>query len=319
MPIEQLAGVICAGGICLDILLRPIDQLQWGTSTWAEEFIEELGGNGGNTAFAAALLGTPVRLMGMVGDDPAGERVLARLRGAGVDLSLVECAAAQTTTTICIVNSAGDRFFLKNLGVSKQIFATPIEFTAPVAAGHTHFHLANLFSLPHLSRHGGEILRRAREAGLSTSLDTGWDPENRWLERVGPCLPHTDLLFINQDEARMLTGSTDPQTAARFLREQGVRDVAMKLGAEGCVVVTPETSFHSPGFQVETVDTTGAGDCFAGAFLAALHRGESYERAACFANAVGAMAVRQLGAISGMRPYAETMAWFEQAKRQAAG
>jgi sugar/nucleoside kinase (ribokinase family) len=116
----------------------------------------------------------------------------------------------------------------------------------------------------------------------------------------------------------MLTGSDDPQTAARFLREQGVRDVAMKLGAEGCIVVTPEISFHSPGFQVPTVDTTGAGDCFAGAFLAALFRGESYERAACFANAVGAMAVRQLGAISGIRPYQETMAWFERAKRQAA-
>ena len=74
-----------------------------GTSTWAEEFIEELGGNGGHTAYAAALLGAPARLLGMVGNDAAGERMLARLRGAGVDLSLVERAAAQTTTTIYIV------------------------------------------------------------------------------------------------------------------------------------------------------------------------------------------------------------------------
>jgi sugar/nucleoside kinase (ribokinase family) len=310
MPIQRVRGVLCAGSICFDILMRPVDDLQWGTSTWVDEFVEDLGGNGGNTAYALAKLGTPVRLLSMVGKDSHGDRVLARLGEAGVDLSLVERSEGLTTTTVCIVNSNGNRFFLKRLGVSHDTFAEPIEFTTALVGSHTHFHMANLFSIPNLSKHGAEILRRAREAGLSTSLDTGWDPEKRWIERVGPCLPYTDLLFVNQEEAQMLTGSSEPETVAASLREHGVRDVIMKLGAAGCAVLTHEGSHYVSGVRVGVVDTTGAGDCFAGAFLTALCHGESYVEAARFANAVGAIAVETLGAIAGVRSYEETQLWI---------
>jgi len=312
MPIERVQGVLCAGGICFDMLLWPIDKLQWGTSTWAEEFVEELGGNGGNTAFTLARLGTPVRLLGMVGKDTQGDRAIARLREAGVDLTLLQRIPAPTTVTVCVVNSSGDRLFLKNLGVSKQTFSEPIQFTAELVGEHTHFHMANLFSLPHLSRNGAEILRRAREAGLSTSLDTGWDPEGLWMESIGSCFPYTDLLFVNQDEARMLTGFKEPEPAAQSLQQRGVRDVVVKLGAGGCMVFTPETCWHARGLEARVVDTTGAGDCFAGAFLTALQRGAGYEEAARLANAVGAMAVERLGAVAGVRSYEETMAWIEE-------
>ncbi len=311
MAIDRGRGVLCAGSICFDILMRPVDDLQWGTSTWVDEFIEDLGGNGGNTAYTLAKLGTPVRLLSMVGSDSQGERVTARLREAGVDLSLVERAEGLTTTTVCIVNSDGNRFFLKRLGVSHETFAQPIEFTRSLIGSHTHFHMANLFSLPNLSRHGAKILRQAREAGLSTSLDTGWDPEQRWIERVGPCLQYTDLLFVNQEEAEMLTGSTEPETVALSLRRHGVRDVIMKLGAGGCAVLTHEGSHYVPGVSVDVVDTTGAGDCFAGAFLTALYRGESYAEAARFANAVGAMAVEKLGAVAAVQSFEDTMQWIK--------
>ncbi len=310
MPIDRVAGVICAGSICFDILMRPVDQLQWGTSTWVDEFVEDLGGNGGNTAYALGKLGTPVRLLSIVGKDSHGERVMARLGEAGVDLALVERTEGLTTTTVCIVNTSGNRFFLKRLGVSHDTFADPIEFTPSLVGSHTHFHMANIFSIPNLSKHGAEILRRAREAGLSTSLDTGWDPEKRWIERVGPCLRYTDLLFVNQEEAQMLTGSSEPETVGASLRQHGVRDVIMKLGAAGCAVLTPEGLHHVPGMSVEVVDTTGAGDCFAGGFLTALCRGGSYAEAARFANAVGAMAVETLGAIAGVRSYDETQLWI---------
>jgi ribokinase len=124
-------------------------------------------------------------------------------------------------------------------------------------------------------------------------------------------LPYTDLLFVNQEEAQMLTGSSEPEAVTRSLRRHGVRDVIMKLGGEGCAVLTHEGSHYVPGVRVDVVDTTGAGDCFAGAFLTALYRGESYAEAARFANAVGAMAVGTLGAIAGVQSFEETMQWIK--------
>jgi sugar/nucleoside kinase (ribokinase family) len=86
--------------------------------------------------------------------------------------------------------------------------------------------------------------------------------------------------------------------------------VVIKLGARGCAVFTSGEATHVPGFVVDVVDTTGAGDCFAGGFLAALNSGAAYAEAARFANAVGALSVQKIGAINGVRSRAETEAWL---------
>ena len=155
-----------------------------------------------------------------------------------------------------------------------------------------------------------DVLQRARAAGLSTSLDTGWDADNRWMEDLQPCLPFADLLFVNESEGKMLTGSDNPRHVAAKLRSLGANEVVVKLGAEGCVVFVGDDEFVAPGFAVDAVDTTGAGDCFGGGFLAALHHGKSIPEAARFANAVGALKVSQLGAVKGVRDFAETEAWI---------
>jgi sugar/nucleoside kinase (ribokinase family) len=91
------------------------------------------------------------------------------------------------------------------------------------------------------------------------------------------------------------------------LKKHGVRDIVVKTGPEGCIV----NGERVPGFVVEAVDTTGAGDCFAGAFLAGLGRGLPVWECARLANAVGAMNVQQLGATTGVRGYEETLEWMK--------
>jgi len=81
MRIRRISGVLCSGNICFDILVRPVDCLEWGTSTWVEEYLETMGGNGSNTSYTLAMLGVPVRLHGMVGPDAYGDHVLAKLQG----------------------------------------------------------------------------------------------------------------------------------------------------------------------------------------------------------------------------------------------
>jgi sugar/nucleoside kinase (ribokinase family) len=89
--------------------------------------------------------------------------------------------------------------------------------------------------------------------------------------------------------------------------------VVVKLGALGCAVFDAAGELRVPAFDVAVVDTTGAGDCFAGAFLAALERGLGLAEAARFANAAAALAVQQLGATAGLRSWDETRAWMENA------
>jgi sugar/nucleoside kinase (ribokinase family) len=303
-------GILCCGNIAIDILVRPVEQFRWGTTTWVDSIEQNLGGNGSNTSYTLGKLGVPVRLLGMVGQDGFGERALAILRSAGVDLSFVGRSRAATCTSVCPVNAAGDRLFLHLVGSSAEVYPEPIEFTPAMLEGMSHFHLANVFALPAMRQSAPESLRSARKAGLTTSADTGWDARGRWLADIEECLPHLDLLFVNQDEARMLSGRADPDEAARRMQDLGATDVVIKLGADGCAVFTADGVLRLPGFAVDVVDTTGAGDCFVGGFLAALGAGAAYGEAARFANAVGALSVQKLGAINGVRTRAETEAWL---------
>ena len=294
----------------IDILVRPVDQFSWGTTTLVDSIEQHLGGNGASTSYALGKLGIPVRLVGMVGADAFGDVVLGKLGAAGVETARIARSTAPTATTVVLVDSSGNRMFLHRLGASRDAFAGPVEFTPEVTRGMSHFHLASVFGLPKLRPHTGDLMRRARSAGLATSLDTQWDTLGRWMEDLAPCLPHTDLLFMNEDEARMLTGTSDPARAAAVMQGHGASTVVLKLSGRGCAVFGPGVAVQCAAFDVPVVDTTGAGDCFAGAFLAARLRGRSYAEAAKFANATGALVIQQLGAVEGVRSFEETEDWM---------
>ena len=302
--------ILCAGNLVFDILVRPVDTPQYGTTIWVETIEQYLGGNASNTSYALALLGVPVTVLGAVGRDEFGEHVLVRLAAAGVDLSAVERKEAPTASSVVLVASGGERCLLHCPGASRDAFTEPIDFAAGFATGAGHFHLANPFAVAGMRRGAPETLRRAKAAGLTTSIDTGWDPKAEWLAVLGPCLKHTDLLLVNEEEARLLSGREEPRTAAAFLQNHGVTDVMVKLGERGCWLFTGEGEIRSPGFEVEAIDTTGAGDCFAAGLLAALHHGADPIQAARFANAVGALSSSNLGSVEGLLPHDATLSWI---------
>ena len=313
-------GILCLGNIVYDILVRPVDKIQWGATVWIDDIVRHIGGNGANTAYAAAMLSAvPVKLLAMVGADPSGADLLAILQAAGVDVSRVVRSETPTATTVGLVQSGGARAFLHKPGASAEAFAEPVDFSDASFEECSHFHLANPFALPRVRARASEILRGARAAGLRTSLDTGWDSRGEWLAVVGPCLPHVDILFANEDEGRILTGETEPELMAGFFHARGAQIVVLKLGARGCAVFSKEGIFYDPAFHVDAVDTTGAGDCFVGGFLAGMMRGESLAGSASLANAAGALSVRKLGSVLGLRDFEATRQWMEVTGRALPG
>lgn len=308
-------GVLCCGNLVQDILVRPVERLVFDTSVWVDAIELSIGGNGANTSYAAGLLGVPVRLLGYAGADDFGASILGKLETAKADTSqVVRLAEARTATSVAVVNSAGARAILHEPGASAVAFSNGVDLTASMTAGCSHFHLANPFALPLMRRHAGDTLRAARAAGLTTSMDTGWDSRGEWMAVAGPCLAELDLLFVNEAESRILSGAADTDGAARFFQERGVRAVVVKLGRQGCCVYEGDAAAYVPAFEVEAVDSTGAGDCFVGAFLAGLHEGMDALAAARLANAAGALSVSRMGSVAGLLPLEDTLRWMKERK-----
>jgi len=311
------SGILCAGSIVFDILVRPFNELRFGTTALVESIDYRVGGNGANTSRALAILGVPVRLMGAVGGDPAADIALSALASCGVDTAQIARLSAPTATSVVLINGHGNRQFLHRPGASDEAFSGPALFSANAFNNASHFHLASFFVVPPLRKNAALMLAEARQAGLSTSFDTNWDPRGEWLAAVETSLPHIDTFFMNEDESRMMTDCCEAD-AARVLIERGVREVVIKLGARGCAIYSEDATIVCPAFPVNAVDTTGAGDCFVAGFLAARRRDYSTARAGLFANAVGALTVQCIGAVEGVMPEDNVLAWMREHRGDAA-
>ena len=288
--------VFCAGNAVVDVLARPVDGLAApGASQRLEEVAFGPGGNGVNTAIALARLGVRVALAAPVGEDRLGEILRRSVRAEGVDDSnVISFKEARTSVSMVLVDSSGERRLLHFRGANAHFSAHHVNWD--LVKGAHAFHYASAFALPAFDGAPLEgALKRARELGCLTAVNICWDLHNRWMSILEPALAYTDFIFPNREEGRQLTGESEPEDIAQKLRRVGVKTVIVKLGAKGCFVDSPEGAFTSPGFAVHPVDTTGAGDCFAAAFLAAICGGNSLAEAARFANAAGALATLGMG------------------------
>ena len=294
--------VVC-GNVVHDVVARPVNQpLAFGATTLIEHIGQHLGGNASNSSFALARLNCAVQTLSLVGADASGEFIVSRLRSAGVDTAGIHTVPAPTSMALSLVNTSAERALLYLMGASGEDFPEPFH----IPPGGTHFHLAAVFRMRYLRRHAPAILRMARERGMTTSADTQWDTEGEWMSVLRPSLPYLDLLFVNHDEARLLTGQPDPRLATAALTAAGAPSTIVKLGPAGCLV----EGEHVPGFAVNALDATGAGDCFVAGFLAALSRGFDYRSAARIGNAVGALSVQQTGAADGLLDWSQTLDWI---------
>jgi sugar/nucleoside kinase (ribokinase family) len=310
----MLPGVYCTGNIVLDTLVRPVEGMPaWGTTTYVESISVHLGGNGAGSAYAAARMGVPAKLAGAVGDDPAGAFITGRLRSAGVDVSQLRVLdGTATAATVGMVHPGGERLFFHDLGACGRFQADNISFAPEVLSGCSFFHYASIFCLPKLRTQAREVLERARQAGLRTSLDVDWDTSGRWLDDLGPLCPLLEILFLNAQEAQMLCGLEEPEAVGLFFLDRGVKTVVLKMGEQGCAVFTPNDEFRMPAYKVEAVDTTGAGDCFCGGFLAGLCRGFDLRESARLGNAVAAHGIQRVGNTDGVADYQTTRRWMEK-------
>jgi sugar/nucleoside kinase (ribokinase family) len=254
-------------------------------------------------ACGAARLGLKVAFVGVVGDDLFGKFMVDALNDRGVDTSNVIVDPSQKTGLTVILNRVNDRAMLTHLGAINALRGEQIPDELLVQAN--HLHLASYFLQTNLQPDVSNLFNRARSCGLTTSIDTNWDPEEHW-SGVHELLQMTNVFLPNENEALALTGVSLVEVAAKKLAASAEM-VAVKLGAEGGLAVKCDSSYRSPAVPVDVIDTVGAGDSFDAGFVYGYLGGWSLERSLQMGIVCGSLSTQKSGGLEGQPSLEEAL------------
>jgi fructokinase len=296
-----------------ELLIDFVPEQRGVTLAEARTFLKAPGGAPANVAVGVARLGVSSGFIGKVGDDPFGHHLADVLRDAGVDVSQVRFdAEARTALAFVSLTAEGERDFMFYRHPSADMRHRPDEIDDAVVRAASILHVGSISLIGESSalatRHA---VRVAREAGTLVSYDPNlrlplWPSAEAAAEGIRSLLPLADVIKVSDEEVAFLTGSDD-LAAARELRPATCSLLLVTRGDAGVDYLLPGGEGSVPGFEVEIHDTTGAGDAFTAAVLAALARSPDLtrDRAALEAtlrraNAFAALTITRPGAIPAM-------------------
>ncbi len=265
--------VITFGDLAVDLIMTGGDIVpRFGQAEQlVGDYSVEMGGSCSIFACQAAKLGLRVGIVGRVGDDGFGRLIRRTMDECGVDTSQVVVDPTLKTGLGIALCHGDDRAILTYMGSINAL--RPDDATDEFLASARHLHYGSFFLHTGLLPVVPDTLRRARAFGLSVSLDTNWDPEERWNSTLLEALPLVDVFMPNEREAMTISRRGSVTEAVEWVRAQGVPIVAVKRGADGAQV------FHEGGAHECSVtpaaggDSVGAGDSFDAGFLAGWLRG----------------------------------------------
>ena len=300
--------IMVIGAGLLDVLACPVDKEVFEkTSVPVNNISLSTGGDALNEATVLARLGKTPMLVSLIGKDDAGEAVLSHCRKEGISAEYVRSEEGlETSVNIVMVEPDGNRSFFTNPRSSlRRLSLEHIPEYFPENVG--IMCLASIFVSPCLGPKELEIIfQRAKAQGLIVCADMTKCKNGETVEDIREALGYIDYLFANEEEAALVTGKKTPSEMAECFRQCGTGHVIIKLGKRGCFICGEDIKEQIPAACAEKcIDTTGAGDSFAGGFLCALSEGKSFRECAVFAGACGAAAVEAVGATQGIKNRAQ--------------
>jgi ribokinase len=285
--------IAVVGSLNMDLVVRVPHMPIPGETVIGSDFRTIPGGKGANQAVAAARLGVEVSMIGRVGDDDFGRAQLRNLGELGIDTThvLVDPEAA-TGIALITLDASGQNSIVLAPGANMRLTKEDIS-AAQGAIVQSDILVLQLESPLEVVTYAIDI---AHAEGVKVILNPA--PARPLPEET---LARLDYLIPNESETALLTGIEvadihSAKEAAARLREEGVGTVILTLGDRGAFLASAEESMHVPGYEVEVVDTTAAGDAFVGGLAVALAQGQDLAEAVRYANAAGALAVTRLGA-----------------------
>jgi sugar/nucleoside kinase (ribokinase family) len=307
--------VLVAGELNADLVMTGLPSLPvLGRELLGDSFRMALGSSSAIAASRLSRLGVEVDFVGWVGDDDIGRFVLKELAHYGVGTSSVEVFQNRSTGVTIALTYANDRAFMTYPGVMSDFDGAAL--TPELLKNYKHLHVGSFFLQTALQPNLPHIFRQAHELGLTTSLDSGWDPTETWMRtlHLRPTLAETDIFLPNEDEVNALSeGASSLLTLATQVRGM----LVVKQGVHGATVFDKQGNapIQAAAVPVKVVDTTGAGDAFNAGFLyTRIIEGAAIADALAFATACGSEAVTQVGGATNAPTAAAIRAWLKKQK-----
>lgn len=281
--------IAAIGELNVDIILNGIEsEPEIGKEKFASEMTVTLGSSTAIFAANSAALGSSVCFVGMVGKDSFGDLVRTSLEARGVDTSYMVEGNTPTGATICM-NYGEDRANLTYQGAMDVMGFDDIDKT--VFDRCSHIHLSSLFMQSALLKDVMKVLDLAASKGVTVSLDTQWDPVEKWMLDYRNVLPKVTIFLPNSKELQALTGKDDLESAIAEVLPYLGNAMVVKCGSKGSLLVRKDGSRTLlPAFlNKDVVDAIGAGDSFNSGFISAFVKGLSLEDCQTTGNLTGAV------------------------------
>jgi len=301
MPGGRGFVIAVVGSANLDIIISVPRLPGRGETVLATRMVRAPGGKGANQAVAAAVDGSETCLVGRCGRDPEGDLLIASLRNAGVDVShVVQDESEPSGLASIVVDDDGENTIVVVPGANARLSVEDVDRAAGVIRRASVLTLQLEIPMETVEH----AARLASDAGVRVML-------NASPARAVPSelLRSVDLVVVNGGELALLTGMGHPlnaETAAKMLVDSGCPTVIVTLGQRGSIIASKDGLAEVPAPVVDVVDTTGAGDAFAGNLAAALDRGDGLDSAAAFACHAAALSVTRVSAQTAMPTREET-------------
>ena len=257
--------VITAFDMCVDFLMDlGITEPEFGQK---EKLVDgyglEMGGSACIFACQCAKLGLATTGAGSVGNDSFGTFMRDCLKNGGVDTSFIRSHSDKTALTLCLNKQGGDRSILTYMGAMDTVQALWLEELLPDTR---HLHICSYYLLKSLQPSYPQILKQAKKQGVTVSLDTNWDPDEKWDGGIRDVLPYVDIFLPNENELMLITKRDNIKDALAYAGEM-VPTIAVKCGKDGAYAYCKGSIHKCNAMEITVADTVGAGDSFNGGFI----------------------------------------------------
>jgi len=292
--------VTIAGELNLDLILYGLpEELPPERELLAERMMLTLGSSSAIVAHNLAALGSKVGFISKIGDDPLGQIALDRLENSGVDISKVKRSTGATKTGLTVLlQRAGWRNILTYPGTIFELMFEDLDIS--YLADARHFHLSSFYLQRGLQPRVIELFKRLKSAGLTISLDTNDDPDEKWGGGLLDVLPYVDVFLPNEREAKGVTSTDDVDEALAKLADL-VPTVVLKMGTAGAMAKRGSENVKVPAIRVDVVDAIGAGDSFDAGFIHEFVRGSDLATCVATGNVTGALSTTRPGGTEAFR------------------
>lgn len=305
-----MSRIVVVGSLNMDLVINSPRIPAMGETILGNNFITTYGGKGANQAVAAAKLGGDVAMIGCIGDDIFGERLLANLNNNGIDTRCIKVVEGYPTGVAVILVENGDNCIIVDPGANSELKPDDI------------YRLEDLIK-------ESDIIVTQLEIPLDTvkcAIDLARKYNVKVLLNPAPAielndelLSMIDILTPNENECEIMTGIRiesieDARSAVEYLVEKGIKNAVVTLGRNGVVYNYGDEIIHKPASNIEVVDTTAAGDSFSGALAVAITGEGDINTSIEFAQAVATLTITKRGAQASLPHLSEVKEYMSRSR-----